>query len=66
MAQKSPRLELEAIAHAVRKIMRAYWSKEFDKFLAVGNFANDVNFVKDVSLYIIHLIFIMCFVTLYI
>ena len=66
LAQRSPRLELEAIANAVRKTVRAYRSKEFDKLLAVADLANDVDFVKDVSLYIIHLIFVICFITLYI
>ena len=50
LTQRSPRLELEAIANAVRKIVRAYRSKEFYKFLAVANPANGIDFVKDVSL----------------
>ena len=46
LAQRSPRLELEAIANVVRKTMRAYSSKEFVKLLAVADPANDVDFVK--------------------
>ena len=66
MAQRSPRLELEAIANVVRKTVRPYRSKEFDKLLAVADLVNNVDFVKDVSLYIIHLIFVICFVIFYI
>ena len=62
LAQRSPRLELGAIANAERKIVRAYRSKEFDKLLAVADPANSVDFVKDVSLYIICLIFVIYFV----
>ena len=64
LAQKSPRLVSQAIANAVRKTMRAYRSKEFDKLLAVADPANDIDFVKEVSLYIIRLFYKLCFVTL--
>jgi hypothetical protein len=50
LAQRSPRFELDAIANAVRKTVRTYRSKEFDKLLAVADPANGVHFVKDVSL----------------
>lgn len=50
LAQRSPRLELDAIANAVRKTVRTYRSKEFDKLLAVADPANGVHFVKEVSL----------------
>jgi hypothetical protein len=50
LAQRSPRLELDAIANAVRKTVRTYRSKEFDKLLAVADLANGVHFVKEVSL----------------
>ena len=59
LAQRSPRLELEAIANAVRKTVRAFRSKEFDKLLAVADPANDVDFVKEVSLFIMSLIFVI-------
>ena len=52
VAQRSPRLELEAIANAVRKTVRTYMSKEFDKLLAVADPANGIDFVKEVSFYI--------------
>lgn len=61
LAQRSPRLELEAIANAVRKTVRAFRSKEFDKLLAVADPANGVDFVKEVSLFIMSLIFVICF-----
>ena len=57
LAQRSPRLELGAIANAERKTVRAYRSKEVN-----SDSANSVDFVKDVSLYIIFLIFVICFV----
>jgi len=50
LVQRSPRLELDAIANAVRKTVRTYRSKEFDKLLAVADPANGVHFVKEVSL----------------
>jgi hypothetical protein len=50
LAQRSPRLELDAIENAVRKTVRTYRSKEFDKFLAVADPANNIDFVKEVSL----------------
>ena len=50
LAQRSSRLELDAIANAVRKTVRTYRSKEFDKLLAVADPANAVHFVKEVSL----------------
>lgn len=43
--------------------MRAYRSKEFDKLFVIADPTNGANFVKEVSLYIIHLIFVICFVT---
>ena len=45
LAQRSPRLKLQAIANAVKKTMRVYRSKEFDKFFAVADPANDVDFM---------------------
>ena len=66
LAQRSPRLELEAIANAMRKTIKAYRLKEFDKLLAVADPANDIDFVKEISLYIICFIFIIYFVLLYI
>ena len=66
MARRSPRLELEAIANAMRKTMKAYRLKEFDILIAVADPANDIDFIKDISFYIIHLIFVICFVSLYI
>ena len=57
---------MEAITNAMRKTMKAYRLIEFDKFLAVANPANDIDFVKEISLYIIRLIFVICFVSLYI
>ena len=41
---------MEAIGNAVKKSVRTFRSKEFDRFLAVADPANDVDFVKDVSL----------------
>ena len=64
MVQRCPRLELEAIANAVRKIVRAYRLKEFDKLLAVADLANGVDFVKEISLYIICFNFLIFFVSL--
>ncbi len=61
VAQRSPRLELEAIANAVRKTVRTYRSKEFDKLLAVADPANGIDFVKEVSLCITRLIFAFYF-----
>jgi hypothetical protein len=61
LAQRSPRLELEAIANAVRKRVRAFRSKEFDKLLALADPANGIDFVKEVSLFIIILFFVICF-----
>ena len=66
LLQNPLRLELEAIANAVRKTVRAYRSKEFDKFVAVADPTNSVDFVKEVNLYIICLIFVICFVILWI
>ena len=61
LTHRSPRLELKAIANAVKKIMRAFRSKEFDKLFVVAEPANDVDFVKEVSLLIISLIFVIYF-----
>ena len=66
LAHRSLRLELEAIENAARKTVKAYRSKEFDKLLAVADPANDADFVKEVSFYIIRLILIIDFVILYI
>ena len=66
LAQRSPRLELEAIANAMRKTMRAYRLKEFDKLLAVADPINDTDIVKEISLYIIRLIFVIYFVSSFI
>ena len=63
LAQRS-RLKLQAITNAVRKTVKAYGSKEFDKLLAVADPANDVDFVQKVNLFIICLINIIYFVTL--
>jgi hypothetical protein len=65
LAQRSPRLELQAIANAVRKTVRAYRSKEFDKLLAVADPANGIDFVKEVGLNIFRLFYVLCFVRLY-
>ncbi len=43
LTQRSPRFELEAIANVVRKTIRAYRPKDFDKLLAVANLANGVD-----------------------
>ena len=64
LAQRSPRLELQAIANTMKKTMRAYRSKEFDKLLVVADPANDVDFVQEVIFSIICLIYVICFVTL--
>ena len=61
LAQRSPRFELDAIANVVKKTVRAYRLKEFDKLLAVIDPTNNVDFVKEISLYIIHLIFVIFF-----
>ena len=61
LTHRSPRLELKAIANAVKKTMRAFRSKEFDKFFVVAEPANDVDFVKEVSFFIINMIFVICF-----
>ena len=56
LPQKFLRLKFEAIANAVRKILRSYRSKEFDKLLAIADPANGVDFIKDVSFYLIRFI----------
>ena len=61
LIQRSHRLDLESIENTVRKTMRAYRSKEFHKFFVVADSANDVDFVKEINLYIIRLIFVICF-----
>ena len=60
LAQRSSRLELEASANSVKKTVRVFRSKEFDKFLAVVDPANDVDFVKEANIFIISLIFVIC------
>jgi hypothetical protein len=66
LVQRSCRFELEAIANEARKMMRAYRSNEFDELIVITDPANNVDFVKEVKFHIIHLIFVVCFVTLYI
>ena len=44
LTQISSRLKLDAIANAVRKTVRAYRSKESNKFFAVADTANGVRF----------------------
>ena len=64
LAQRSFRLELQAIANAERKTVRAYRSKKLDKLLAVADLANGVDFVQEANLCIIGLIYVICLIKL--
>ena len=64
LVQRSHRLELQATTKAVRKTVRAYRSKKFDKLLVIADLANDIDFMQDVNFYIICLIYVIYFVTL--